>query len=251
MDSHATTSGHLVVVGDFNIHWDTDVNSAVKFKDTLYSLNLQQHVTAPTHVKGHTLDLIITRDTSDIISPIQYHPPVMSDHNPLLFHLLSPKPPPVKKTISFRKIKNIDIEKFKQDLSVTPLITAPGTTLDTLVTQYLDTLSSLLDRHAPVITKEVHIQPHMPWFNECILAAKREHRKAERRWCKSKLQEHLEQLQEVRKEVNRLVEQAKVEYYQGHIAEHARDQKAFSRWLIPFYIKRNQPLCLHKMILLI
>ena len=111
------------------------MSSAATLKDTLYSLNLQQHVTVPTHIKGHTLDLVILRDTAcDIISPIQYLPPVMSDHNPLIFHLLSPKPPPVKKTSSFRKIKNIDIEKFTQDLAVSSLITSPSTTVDTLVT---------------------------------------------------------------------------------------------------------------------
>ena len=150
----------------------------------------------------------------------------MSDHNPLIFHLLSPKPPPVKKIISFRKIKNIDIEKFTQDLAVNPLITSPSTTVDTVVTQYPDTLSSLLDVRAPVITKEVQIRPHTAWFNECIQAAKRERRKAERKWCKNKLLEHLEQLQEARKKVNSVVKQAKVDFYQGHITEHAKDQRA-------------------------
>ena len=102
---HCTAALHYDHFNNFNIHWDTDVSRAATLKDTLYSLNLQQHVTAPTHIKGHTLDLVISRDTCDIISPIQYFPPVMADHNPLIFHLLSPKPPPVKKTISFRKIK--------------------------------------------------------------------------------------------------------------------------------------------------
>ena len=93
------------------------------------------------------------------------------------------------------------------------------------------TFSSLLDVHAPVITKEVqirphNIRPHTPWFNECIQAAKHERRKAERKWCKNKLPEHLEQLQEARKKANSVVKQAKVDFYQGHITEHAKDQKA-------------------------
>ena len=51
----------LVIVGDFNIHLDVLSNSdSTKFRDLLESFSLQQHVVGPTHIHGHTLDLIIT-----------------------------------------------------------------------------------------------------------------------------------------------------------------------------------------------
>ena len=84
----------------------------------------------------------------------------------------------------------------------------------------------MLDAHAPVITKEVQVRPHTPWFNEAIQAAKQERRRAERRWCKSKLVIHLELLQEARRKVNSLVTQAKINYYHSHISEHAKNHSA-------------------------
>ena len=52
----------LVVVGDFNIHVDVPNDSdSSKFLDLLESFSLQQHVVGPTHIHGHTLDLVITR----------------------------------------------------------------------------------------------------------------------------------------------------------------------------------------------
>ena len=225
MDSHATTNGHLVVLGDFNIHWDTNLNTAVKFKQALYSLNLTQHVTAPTHIKGHTLDLIITRAQDDIISPVTHHPPVMSDHQPLIFHLQAPKLPPEKKKISFRKIKEIDEKKFQHELSQSPLITSPSSTLDGLVSQYESTLSTLLDAHAPVITREVLVRHHTPWFNEDVQAAKWQRRQAERRWRKSPIAVNLELLREARSHVNNVVRKAKVTYYQKNISENQKDHK--------------------------
>ena len=55
----ARWSGDLLIVGDFNFHLD-DLNNrhAKRFVD---GFGLQQHVKGPTHKKGHTLDLIITR----------------------------------------------------------------------------------------------------------------------------------------------------------------------------------------------
>lgn len=57
-----TSSGNLLIVGDFNIHVDNPTNSmAGKFLSHLDSLGLAQLVRDPTHLDGHTFDLIISR----------------------------------------------------------------------------------------------------------------------------------------------------------------------------------------------
>ena len=65
MESVILSKERLLVLGDFNIHVDVpnDID-AVKFLDLLESLGLEQHVTEPTHIFGHTLDLVITRCVS-------------------------------------------------------------------------------------------------------------------------------------------------------------------------------------------
>ena len=61
--SHAVQTPHsLLIAGDFNIHMDIDTDAdAIRMCDVLSMYNLTQHVTVPTHISGHTLDLIITR----------------------------------------------------------------------------------------------------------------------------------------------------------------------------------------------
>ena len=84
MDTHVTTAGRLLVVGDFNLHMDDkEDNDAIRFKELLHSLNLQQHITCPTHKQGHTLDLLITRSSDDLVSHPIVYASSMSDHCPI------------------------------------------------------------------------------------------------------------------------------------------------------------------------
>ena len=54
----------VIIVGDFNIHFDTLSNSfAQDFLNICNSFNFVQHVVSrPTHNHGHTLDLVLTLD---------------------------------------------------------------------------------------------------------------------------------------------------------------------------------------------
>ena len=58
----------LILPGDFNFHMDvaSDVDARV-FSNLLTSIGLKQHVTVLTHISGHTLDLLITRENDPVI----------------------------------------------------------------------------------------------------------------------------------------------------------------------------------------
>ena len=75
---HLTTCA-ILVAGDFNFHMDVadDV-----MRDLLDSSSLEQHVTVPTHICNHTLDLVITRTSDDnvICSDIRVDHSLPSDH---------------------------------------------------------------------------------------------------------------------------------------------------------------------------
>ena len=43
---------------------------------------------------------------------------------------------------------------------------------DELVTLYENTMSSIIDKHAPLVTKYVSLRPKMPWYNEEIRQVK-------------------------------------------------------------------------------
>ena len=71
----------LVISGDFNLHLD-DLrdNDTKKFMDLLETFSLSQHVSGPNNLSGHTLDLIVTRSSDDVVlaSPKATFP--ISDH---------------------------------------------------------------------------------------------------------------------------------------------------------------------------
>ena len=51
-----------------------------------------------------------------------------------------------------------------------------------LAAQYNSRLVSLLDKHAPIMSKVLTVHSRVPWFNPAIRILKRERRKAERSW---------------------------------------------------------------------
>ena len=59
-------SPRLLVLGDFNIHAEVEVSGlALEFLETMVSLDMSQHVNGPTHVGGHTLDLVFSTEQSE------------------------------------------------------------------------------------------------------------------------------------------------------------------------------------------
>ena len=61
----------IIILGDVNIHLDVKSNTYTRrFIELLESNGIKQHVHEPTHYLGHTLDVLITRDTSDIVANV-------------------------------------------------------------------------------------------------------------------------------------------------------------------------------------
>ena len=50
----------LMIVGDFNYHFDSSFQPHSLFKKLTESIGLHQHINCPTHVSGNILDLIFT-----------------------------------------------------------------------------------------------------------------------------------------------------------------------------------------------
>ena len=75
-----TASGHLLIVGDFNFHVDSQNNTGRRFIGLLHSFNLCQHVNVSTHKNGHTLHLVITREEQSFIKNLLVFDPALSDH---------------------------------------------------------------------------------------------------------------------------------------------------------------------------
>ena len=172
-------SKELLIPGNYNIHIDVAGDSdANTLSDFFESVGLQQHVEKHTHVQGHTLDLVISRRSDNIIEDSPRVDRFLSDHGTALFSLKSIKPSLLEKTISYRKLKSIDLNSFQSDLAATDLCRNPPEALEDLADS---TLKVVLDKHARLITRSIKERPRVSCFNEEIKMAKRKRRKAEKR----------------------------------------------------------------------
>lgn len=74
----------VVLVGDFNIHIDNAEDGGRKeLLNILDNFGLNQHVTEPTHNRGHILDLIISKGLD--ISDVMVTDVALSDHHCVFF----------------------------------------------------------------------------------------------------------------------------------------------------------------------
>ena len=179
--------GILVITGDFNFDLDDPTNSdANTFTELLETFGLLQHISLPTHVSGHTLDLLITRSSNDIsICSTNVSSLRISDHYFVHGKLSIPRPHLLVEKVKFRKLKQINVEAFKSDLKASDLCTTSWSNLDDMVKCYDETLTGLLESHAPLKTKVIVVRPRVPWFSEELKRVKSKRRKKERKMLKT------------------------------------------------------------------
>ena len=95
----------LLLCGDFNYWLDTPASKPYteEFVGLLNANNIKNFVMMPTHVSGHTLDLVLAPTESDFVGGIEISPidSDISEHTLLTFALCFSRPPTYRKTITF------------------------------------------------------------------------------------------------------------------------------------------------------
>ena len=225
LESIILTPESLLLTGDFNFHVDIDDDPNAKlFQELLDSMGLKQHVTGPTHMSGHTLDLLITREHDTIVACSPEVVCYLSDHASILCRLNASKPCRVVKEITYRKIKSIDLDRFREDLRSSELCNKIYPSLDDMVSGYDSSLSSILDKHAPLKTKTLVCRRRVPWFNSDIKSSIKAKRKAEKKWRSSKSQYDLRAFKVARNRVTNIMHKERTAYYTDLISENGSDQ---------------------------
>ncbi|XP_052791708.1 uncharacterized protein LOC128225851 [Mya arenaria] len=237
LSKFATIDNNVIITGDLNFHLDNlSDRDTIKFNSVLQSCGMYQHVKGPTHVQGHTLDVVITRDMENIISAVVVTDPGLSDssgkiakdHLAVMFNALAAKPPPVKKTVTYRKLRSIDVDSFKADILSSDLLKLSQSTsdADTLVSSYNSELSALIDNHAPLCLKTITLRPSCPWYTEELHGAKHVKRKLERKWQISRLNvDHLMYRNQCAI-VKKMLKRARIDYFSEKVKSSERDQKS-------------------------
>lgn len=229
------TQIEVLITGDLNFHID-DINDsdARKFIQTLSDHGLQQHVNGATHVRGNTLDVIITRENSSLLlgSPPIQDPHLCDlkgnpsgDHFALFTRLNVTKPPRRRKTVALRKYRDIDIDAFKLDIENSLDLPVHERSPET----YNSKMRLLVEKHALLQTKQITLRPNTEWYTSELWESKRERRKAERKMRKTGLTIHKQIYRENCISANRLLFKCKKDFYCNKIFEAGGNQKQLHR----------------------
>lgn len=195
LDCLVEKGGAPVICGDFNFHVeDSNDVKAKKFKSLYESKGFFQHITGATHVSGGTLDLVLTLNSCTDKLPIkdiciESATGTTSDHYLVYFDL-----PDMIDTVKnihdeerrdIREFKNMDIDQFREDLFCSPLNMSELTSVDQAIDVYHKTVETILNKHAPLISRSFK-KNRSPWWDNHCQTAKQDMRKAQRKFYKNK-----------------------------------------------------------------
>lgn len=229
-------TGSAILCGDFN-YWIDDLASkpySQEFHELLSVNNCINHICGPTHISGHTLDLVITPKM--VLSPTNFctHPidPNISDHALLTFQLNLPTSSSTVKNITFRNYKNLDLDLVRDGinntLNTTDLLNGDS---HHLVSVYNKMFTDITSEFCPLVNKTIRVRDDAPWYDESVAALRRVRRKAERRWRRLRCEDSRACYILARRAVVNRVSQRKLEYYKSRIDECNGDQTLLWRVL--------------------
>lgn len=176
------------------------------------------------HGHGHTLDLLITRQSDSIIAKESETERYFSGHAVVLCYLRRAKPTSTVKLAEFQKLKAIDKQKFLEDIRTSSLYSDPPDILEELVECYKNTLRTLLDKRALVRSRHITNRSRPSWFNNAKMKTRRHRRRAERKWRTSKLDSDFEQFKARRNYALYLMNVFRRGYYKQYTDDSSSDQ---------------------------
>lgn len=98
----------VLILGDFNIHVCCPSGSSfiMDFIHIVHSFNLAQSVEGPIHLKGHTLDIVLTSGLILDSVNLCENSFCVSDHKAIIFKSLLPLPAPSEATYVTSRVLN-------------------------------------------------------------------------------------------------------------------------------------------------
>ena len=218
-------------MGDFNLHLESSSSDVRQLTGILESFDLNQHVNFPTHIHGHSLDVMIFSNRCDVLSVSPSD--AISDHFPVIADLKisTDHSHTVPQTITYRKLKAINMEAinmeaFEADTNNSDLIKNPKSNATELAQQYDSVLSTLIDFHAPRATKKISPKPPNQWMTPAILASKRHRRHLERAWRRYPTALNRSRFCKKIHLCNKQMSKAKSAHYSKIIAEQSGDHRS-------------------------
>ena len=221
----------IILWGDFNIHVeDSNDTFAEDFIDLMKSMGFEQLIDFPTHIRGGTLDLVFTRDTTTINNICVYNNDndiLLSDHFMIEMCIdCQSIRKPQRSEYLFRPISSINVTEFSEELyKLLSNVDMHILPLDDRVNYFFRSTQNILNTHAPLQTRFSSISSK-PFNHFDIDEAKRSKRRAERRFRKTGLDCDKQTLNVASRNLARVVKNKTSEYYSDRLNRVTGDPKA-------------------------
>ena len=230
LDNFLNTNGRSLICGDFNYWVDSPLGKAysMEFVSLLDTNNIVNSVVGPTHVSGHTLDLVLSPTNTDFVREVAVYPSDLrlSDHFLVLFNLVHPKVPSCFKTIKFRNYRNVDRTAVARHVGAElGAVNTVGCSSSAMEGKYKTIMKHTEDSYCPVICKTILVKDGSPWFDASVAELRRERRRAERRWRRLRTMESRETYVTAVRMVVARISARKLEYYGDLVISCGNDQK--------------------------
>ena len=98
-----------------------------------------------------------------------------------------------------------------------------------LTDTYNSKVTAVLDKHAPTKKKTITVRPKPKWYSEDIDECRKEKRKAEKKWRKTKLTVHKQIYKEKQRSLNKMIANSKKNFYSDKLSKSQGDQKQLFR----------------------
>ena len=233
-------------VGDFNIHVDDVGNSeSANFLALIDSFDLKQMVSFSTHINGHSLDLVVVRNSEPLgpVINIETVDPALSDHLAVKFKIPITKQPFKRKMIKYRNFKSLDSQSLATSISESRICAGIYANLPDMVNGYFDSLTAVIDQVAPTKTRLITIRPKAPWYTIDIDNEKKCRRMYERKWRRTKDPTDRNNYLEKCKHVNQMIHESKSNFYSSVISENKGNQRILFQTIDKLLHRKNDVGC--------
>ena len=189
---------NILICGDFNLHMDNKSDSYVtEFNELLESHNLENTVNEPTSLSNHIIDLVIHIKTSKLVSDLMIEPEcdLSPVHKLVLFNINIWINNITTKRITYRNKTNFDAEEMidksmaeirRNNLQCECIRRNPQTCVCCFTKNSKTIMTNNYNNICPEETKDIIVRESAKWYNRELREAKKNKRKMEDRWKRSK-----------------------------------------------------------------
>ena len=228
LETYTVLFDKFIIAGDINIHVETDESSSLRFHEIVELFDLKQHVVGPTHIMGHTIDIVITPNNDSLVENIIITKYDLSHHFLIDFIFNSEAKQTCSRNITYRKIKGIDMQQFQDNVERSFSQLPDTREMNIKVSNFNSIMKQVVDNHAPLKTKSVKIVTRAPWFDAEYATLRRLRRRAEKQYRRTGSQADMDNYVSLRKQTTIMSQSKKKEYISNKLTANSSSKMLYS-----------------------